>query len=74
MRTITSIRRVASRPVKCIAVDSPNHLFLAGRELIPTSNSEVLLNILGRTVHLAPANCMIIQPTLSDAMDFPKAA
>lgn len=36
--------------------------------------SEVLLNILGRTAHLAPANCMIIQPTLSDAMDFRKAA
>ena len=71
-RRITSIKAVASRPVKCIAVDSPNHLFLAGRELIPTHNSAVLLNVLGRYAHLAPCPCMIVQPTLSDAMDFSK--
>ena len=73
MRTITSIRRVASRPVKCIAVDSPSHLYLAGRELIPTHNSSVLLNIVGHTAHLNPANILIIQPTLSEAEDFSKA-
>lgn len=69
---VKDVRRVASRPVRCIAVDSPNHLFLAGHELIPTSNSEVLLNIVGRTAHLDPANVMIIQPTLEMAQDFSK--
>ncbi|MBD3878683.1 MAG: phage terminase large subunit family protein [Quinella sp. 1Q5] len=34
--------------------------------------SSVLLNVLGRYAHLAPCPCMIIQPTLSDAMDFSK--
>ena len=34
--------------------------------------SAVLLNVLGRYAHLAPCPCMIIQPTLSDAMDFSK--
>ncbi|MBR0060992.1 MAG: phage terminase large subunit family protein [Selenomonadaceae bacterium] len=72
-RTITSIRRVASRPVKCIAVDSPSHLYLAGRELLPVHNSSVLLNIVGHTAHLNPANILIIQPTLSEAEDFSKA-
>ena len=36
--------------------------------------SAVLLNIVGRTAHLDPANIMIIQPTLETAMDFPRAA
>lgn len=31
-----------------------------------------LLNVLGRYAHLAPCPCMIVQPTLSDAMDFSK--
>ena len=34
--------------------------------------SQALLNVLGRHAHLAPCPCMIIQPTLSDAMDFSK--
>ncbi|MBQ4494128.1 MAG: phage terminase large subunit family protein, partial [Selenomonadaceae bacterium] len=34
--------------------------------------SAALLNVLGRYAHLAPCPCMIIQPTLSDAMDFSK--
>jgi len=38
-RFITSIKRVNSRPVRCIAVDSPSHLFLAGKNLIPTHNT-----------------------------------
>ena len=73
-RRIVSIKPATSRPVKCIAVDSPSHLYLAGRELIPTHNSEILLNIIGRTAHLNPANIMVIQPTLELARDFPKAA
>lgn len=36
---IKSIEPVPSRPVKCITVDSPNNLFLAGKQLIPTHNT-----------------------------------
>jgi len=36
---IRSITEVPSVPVKCIAVDSPTHLFLAGRTMIPTHNT-----------------------------------
>jgi hypothetical protein len=38
-RYITDVRPVASRPVRCIAVDSPSHLYLAGREIVPTHNT-----------------------------------
>jgi hypothetical protein len=38
-RTIVSIERVPDQPVKCVEVDSPRHLYLAGRAMIPTHNS-----------------------------------
>jgi hypothetical protein len=38
-RYVTAVRPVPSVPVRCIAVDSPNHLFLAGPACIPTHNS-----------------------------------
>ena len=34
--------------------------------------SAVLLNIVGRFAHLEPANILLVQPTLEDAMDFSK--
>lgn len=37
--SIKSIKPVTSVPVKCISVDSPSHLFLAGQYLTPTHNS-----------------------------------
>lgn len=36
---IVSIVEVASRPVRCIEVDSPSHLFLVGKTMIPTHNT-----------------------------------
>lgn len=36
---IKSVERIESVPVRCIGVDSPNNLFLAGKTLIPTHNS-----------------------------------
>jgi hypothetical protein len=36
---IDSVRRVASAPVQCIAVDSASHLFLAGPGFVPTHNT-----------------------------------
>ncbi len=37
--SIASIEPVASVPVRCIKVDSPDGLYLAGRDLIPTHNT-----------------------------------
>lgn len=36
---IRSVERVASVPVKCIAIDAPSHLFLAGEGMVPTHNT-----------------------------------
>lgn len=39
VRTIVSIEEVEAQPSRCIAVDNPRHLYLAGREMIPTHNT-----------------------------------
>jgi replicative DNA helicase len=44
-RTIVDARPVASTPTQCITVDSPNHLYLAGREMIPTHNTAFALGM-----------------------------
>ncbi len=44
-RAITGVRAVASRPVRCVQVDSADHLYLAGRAMIPTHNSALALDI-----------------------------
>lgn len=38
-RTVRAVEPVGSQDTVCIEVDSPSHLFLAGRALIPTHNS-----------------------------------
>lgn len=38
-RYIVDVRPVESRPVRCVTVDSPSRLYLAGRALIPTHNT-----------------------------------
>lgn len=42
-RYIVDVQRVDSVAVRCITVDSPSHLYLAGRHCIPTHNT-VLMN------------------------------
>ncbi|MGW5670569.1 replicative DNA helicase [Micromonospora sp. NPDC003776] len=38
-RYIVDVRPVPSVPVRCVTVDNPDHLYLAGRSMIPTHNS-----------------------------------
>lgn len=48
-RAITEVRPAPSRPVRCIRVNTPSHLFLAGYDLIPTHNT-TLLNALSAAI------------------------
>jgi replicative DNA helicase len=43
-RYITDVRPCASVPVRCVEVDSPEHLYLAGPTWIPTHNSALALD------------------------------
>lgn len=64
-RFIADVRLVPSRPVRCIAVDSANHLYLCGRSMIATHNTEALYNWLGYVMsHLANKDMLVVVPTL----------
>ncbi|WP_442978142.1 replicative DNA helicase [Saccharothrix sp. 6-C] len=43
-RFIVDVRPVPSVPVRCVEVDNRNHLYLAGRSMIPTHNSTLGLD------------------------------
>jgi replicative DNA helicase len=44
-RAVVAIRPVGSVPVRCITVDSPDHLYLAGESMIPTHNTSFALGM-----------------------------
>ncbi|RJO77266.1 replicative DNA helicase [Nocardia panacis] len=39
VRRIVEVRRIDSVPVRCVEVDNPDHLYLAGPAMVPTHNS-----------------------------------
>jgi replicative DNA helicase len=43
-RYITAVRAIESVPVRCVQVDNADHLYLAGRTMIPTHNSTLALD------------------------------
>ncbi|MGO9153454.1 replicative DNA helicase [Mycobacterium sp.] len=43
---IATVRRVHSVPVRCVQVDNPEHLYLAGRGMVPTHNSTLGLDFM----------------------------
>jgi replicative DNA helicase len=43
-RYIVDVRPVLPRPVRCVQVDSDDHLYLAGHTMIPTHNSALALD------------------------------
>ncbi|HEY5879570.1 MAG TPA: replicative DNA helicase [Nakamurella sp.] len=42
---VVDVRPVPSVPVRCVQVDNPDHLYLAGRAMIPTHNSTLALDV-----------------------------
>jgi replicative DNA helicase len=43
-RYVTAVRPVPGVPVRCVEVDSPDHLYLASRSMVPTHNSTLGLD------------------------------
>jgi replicative DNA helicase len=44
-RYIVDVREVDSQPVRCVQVDNPDGMYLAGRSMIPTHNSTLALDL-----------------------------
>ena len=45
-RYVVAARRVPSVPVRCIQVDSPSRLYIAGREMVPTHNTTMAAHLI----------------------------
>jgi len=43
-RMVVAVERVDSVPVRCVQIDHPDHLYLAGRSFVPTHNSTLALD------------------------------
>ena len=66
LRYIIKADFVASRPGKCIQVDSSKSLFLVGRQMVPTHNSAVLLMDALRYVDVPNYAAIIFRRSLTD--------
>ncbi len=51
---IVAARKVENRPVRCITVDAPDHLYCVGRRFTVTSNTQVLQESDDRNKSIAP--------------------
>ena len=71
-RHIAKIDPVKSVPVCCIQVSSKSHLYLCGKQMVPTHNTETLLNIIGYYVDQDPSPILMILPTLEIGEAFSK--
>jgi replicative DNA helicase len=45
LRWIVDVRPVETVPVRCVQIDHPDHLYLAGRSMVPTHNSTLALDV-----------------------------
>ena len=58
-RFVTEVRSIPSVPVRCVEVASDEHLYLAGRSMIPTHNSTLGLDIArAASIHHGMASVM----------------
>jgi intein/homing endonuclease len=69
-RFITKVEPIESRPGRCISVDSPGNLYLAGKSMIPTHNSFCALYVAWRFALENPKSLVyIVAPTRVQAGD-----
>lgn len=71
-RWIRAVKPVESVPVRCITVDSDNHLFLAGRGMIPTHNSDAFWSWAGYSAHNDPTDMILYAMTQGRASELGK--
>jgi len=67
-RMLVSVTPVASREVRCITVDSPSRLYLAGAAMVPTHNTRIGAEWLTRSVFedASGFESCVIAPTYQD--------
>jgi len=71
-RRVVSVEKIDSVPVQCIQVDSASRLFLAGRQMIPTHNTKMIMAAIGYYAEHKHRNQAVWQPVDDDADEFVK--
>lgn len=69
-RWIRKIEPVESVPVRCITVDSPSHLYLAGKQMVPTHNTFINGAWLAYNVVCDPSDFMLVEKSQTEAKNF----
>ena len=66
-RMIVSIEPIAPKPMRCITVDSPSRLYLAGEAMIPTHNTRAAAETIGSWAWEQPnTRWLVSAPTSGD--------
>lgn len=66
--TIVKVEEIPPKPMRCITVSGDSHLYLLGKSLIPTHNTEICLYLLWRQAVLHPGSaCYYVAPTREQA-------
>lgn len=68
-RYIVDVQETPSTPVRCIQVDSPNHMYLAGSNLIPTHNSVLMTKMILQDIE-AGRSVVVIDWAKGDMIDW----
>lgn len=69
--TVSAVHPFDSVPVRCIQVDSPNRLYLAGQSRVPTHNTDALIvNPILYSVICDPMDMLVYQTSQTMARDF----
>jgi phage terminase large subunit GpA-like protein len=72
-RRIVSVEPVPTRPVRCIRVDGPRSMFLAGVGMVPTHNTVALVDAwMAHNVVNDPGDMAIFQMTQDKAREYSK--
>lgn len=65
-QTIVNIEKINTVPTQCIAVDSPNKLFLCGENFIPTHNTYILTALALQYANEKNYRCLIARKNFGD--------
>ncbi len=69
-RYIVACEKIQTTPMRCITVDSKSHLYLAGKQMVPTHNTLALLLDQARwAAHVRDFRGLIFRRTYSDIMN-----
>lgn len=67
---IVSVEKVENAKMRCIAIDSPDHLYLAGHALIPTHNSKaIVMDALARCLAFPNTHAYCFRRTFPELED-----